>query len=759
MRARRGQVEGIVQGVGFRPFVAGLARSLGLRGWVENRGGRVELVIAGPPADLDAFGERLGAEAPSGARIEALTWRELDADAGRALGPGFEIVASEPADDGALAIGPDLRICAACLAELDEPGDRRRGYALNACTACGPRLTLATGSPWARARSSMAAFEPCAACRREFDDPEDRRWHAEAIACPDCGPALWLEDLAGRRLADPTNAIAAAVELLGRGQILGLRGVGGFLLIVDARASSAVARLRARKRRPHKPLALMVESLAAAAELVELDAGARAALDAPAGPIVLLPRRADAELADAVAPGQPRLGLMLATTGAHAGLLAAFGGPLVATSGNVHGRPIARTVAEARAELGGVADALLVHDREIQRRCDDSVVHVVAGAARVLRLGRGLAPARVELPGAELDGPVLALGAHLQHTPALASEGRALIWPYVGDLDEAHTRAAMAASLDDLCAMVGRRPARVVCDAHPDYATTLWAEQARRREPSLIVERVWHHHAHVAATLAEHGRERALGVAWDGAGLGPDRTSWGGEFIAVEGASWARVAHLRGFGLPGGDAAARDGLRVLAGMLVAAELPAPPLGEPDLELHLDRFVRLARRPGAGLVTSSAVGRLFDGFAALVGLRRRSRYPAEAACALEHAAAAHGPAPAYPFTLDGAVLDWRPMLAAALAERGRPGLVAARVHATLLAMLLAVVARHRPTTVALAGGCFANTLLLGGAIEALRERGVEVLAPRRVPPGDGGLALGQAWIAARAGRRGEGRPCA
>ncbi|WP_045115233.1 carbamoyltransferase HypF [Plesiocystis pacifica] len=740
MAARRGQIRGIVQGVGFRPFVAGLARGLGLRGHVENRGGEVIVAIEGSAAALDAFAARLPEEAPEAAQIEAARWMEVEGG----LGDGFVIRASEARGEGVLAIGPDLRVCEACLAEVGDPEDRRFGYGLNACTACGPRLTITARSPWARADSAMASFPACPACQGEFEDPEDRRWHAEAIACPDCGPRLRLEALDGRGLAGPEGAIESAAELLRRGQVLGLKGVGGFQLLVDARSEAAVETLRARKRRPHKALAVMVADLRAAAELVDLTGPAAAALDSPAGPIVLLPRRGP-QAAEGVAPGQPRLGLMLPTTAAHARLLAAFGGPIVATSGNVHGRPMARTLDEARAQLTGVADALLVHDRAILRRCDDSVVQVVEGRPRALRLGRGLAPARFELPGSA-DASLLALGGHLQHTPAYAGEGLALVWPYVGDLDEAETRVAMGEGLADLCATIGRAPTRVVCDAHPDYATTRWAEAAQRRDPSLRVDRVWHHHAHVAAVLAEHGRAAALGVSWDGAGLGTDRSSWGGEFLLVEGARFRRLAHLRPFPLPGADAAARDGLRVLAGMLAAAELPAPRLGGEQDEA-LARFLSIARRPRLS-PSSSAVGRLFDAFAALVGLRRRSRYQAEAACALEHAAAAHGPAPAYPFGFDGARLDWRPALVGAIDERARPGLVAARVHATLISMILAVVARHRPRTVALSGGCFANALLLAGASEALRGGGVEVLSPERLPPGDGGLALGQAWVATR-----------
>ncbi|MEZ4380062.1 MAG: carbamoyltransferase HypF [Nannocystaceae bacterium] len=754
---RRGALRGVVQGIGFRPCVARLARALGLAGEVANIRGAVVIVVEGAPADVDAFVARLAEEAPAAARVEEARWAEIAAR-GR---EGFVIAASAEDDAeelaaaaGRLAIGPDLRVCAACLAEVERPGDRREGYAFTSCTACGPRLTIAAGGPWAREASAMARFVCCAACTREYLDAGDRRWHAEAIACPQCGPTLRLEDLEGARLAGGgAPSIAAAAALLRRGEILGLMGIGGVQLLVDAGDEAAVRRLRARKRRPAKPLALMVRDLDEAAALVDLGGAdgalARATLAGAAGPIVVLSKRTGgAGIADAVAPGLDRLGVMLPTTPAHALLLRAFGGAAVATSGNVHERPIATTIAGARAALRGVADALLVHERPILRRCDDAVVHLVGGAVRTLRLGRGLAPARLRVPG---EGPtILALGGDLQAAPLLAAGGEAIAWPHVGDLREPATRAALIEAQADLCAMVGAAPEVLACDAHPDYASSTWA-RAHAASIGAAVEVAYHHHAHVASVLAEHGRERALGVAWDGVGFGVDRTAWGGEFLAVDGASARRVASLSPFALPGGDAAARDGLRPLAGLLVGAGVRPPAELASD---ELDRLTQVAARPRLSPITSS-VGRLFDAIACLVGGRRRSRYQGEAAIELEQRAAAFGPAAAYDFTLRRGVLDWRPALRAAVAERGSPGLVAARLHATLVAMIVAVAERQRAEVVALAGGCFANALLLAGATAALGARGIEVLSPRRLPPGDGGLALGQAWIVRQRRRAGEG----
>ena len=747
---RRAQLRGIVQGVGLRPFVVGLARRFGLTGSVVNRGGVVIVEVAGAQDRLDGFAAGLVDEAPAGARIESVTWAEVELPERE----GFEIGASEAVVDGALAIGPDLRVCDACLAEVGDPGDRRFGYGLNGCTQCGPRLTVATGSPWARERSSLARFSLCGACAQELGDADDRRFHAEAIACPVCGPRLRLEDREGRTLAGPGEAIAGAVAVLERGGIVAVQGIGGFQLLVDARDETAVLRLRERKHRPSKPLAVMVADLGSARELAKLDPETAELLTSSAGPIVLVRRRPEAKLAEAITPRRPALGVMLATTPAHALLLAGLGGPLVATSGNVHGRPIARISAEARAELGEVADAWLVHEREIQRRCDDSVVQVVDGRTRVLRLGRGLAPTSVAMPEAFAELPaMIGLGAQLEAAPMLLVGGRAIAWPHVGDLDEPATRAAMIEAVADVQAMLGVEAPTLVIDAHPDAAIRSWA-LAEGRRTGAEVRAVFHHQAHVAAVLAEHGRTSALGFAWDGTGYGFDHGHWGGEVLAVEPHGATRVGHLQPFPLPGGDAAARDGLRPLAGLAHAAGLALPELGP-----ELDRLRPLLATPRLAPPTTS-VGRLFDAVAALTGICRRSGYEAEAAQRLELAAELNPlEVTPYPFAVIAGVLDWRPMVLAMIRERERPSLVASRFHATLIAMIVTIAEAHarvEPSwdrTVALAGGCFANRLLLAGASERLRAAGFDPIAPERVPPGDGGLALGQLWVVGQSLTRG------
>ncbi|AUX24244.1 hydrogenase maturation protein HypF [Sorangium cellulosum] len=820
MERRRGRVEGVAQGVGFRPFAARLARELGLAGGVRNEGGAVVVEVEGDRERLDAFARRLEAEAPAAARIDRVAWAAVAPRGAR----GFRIDESDPGGAPRLTIPPDLRACEGCLAEVEDPGARRLGYPFTSCAACGPRFTIVEALPYDRPRTTMARFAMCAACRREYDDPADRRYHAQPIACPACGPALTLRDAAFARLAGGDAALAQACEALRRGGIVALKGLGGYQLLCDARDEAAVQRLRERKRRAEKPFAVMVAEVAAARALAAVSALEEEALTSAAAPIVLLRRRGDG-LARSVAPGSARLGVMLPATPLHHLLARRLGFPVVATSGNLHEEPIAADDEDARRRLGRIADVFLTHDRPIARRCDDAVVHVVDGRIRTLRLARGLAPVRVALgstsvgttstsvgttstsvgttstsvgtvgttstsvgtttstsvgtvgatstsvgttstsvgatstsvgttstsvgattstsvgatstsvgtTSTSVGRALLCAGAHLKNAPAAAVDGEAVLWPHVGDLDTPAARDALDEALAALRAFLALDPAAVVADAHPDYASTRWAERS-----GLPVVRVQHHHAHVAACLAEHGGREALGVAWDGAGLGDDGTLWGGELLHVTPRGARRLAHLRPFPLPGGDAAARDGRRALAGLLVEAGLPLP-AGDRDLE----RFAAVARSTRLAPRTSSA-GRLFDAVAALTGLRARASFEGQAALAVEHAA--EPGAEPYPFRLDGPSIDWAPMLAPMLAERGDARRVASRFHATLIAMIVEVAVRHGARAVALAGGCFQNVLLAEGAARALRERGLSVLLPAAAPPGDGGLALGQAWVA-------------
>ncbi|MCC6877154.1 MAG: carbamoyltransferase HypF [Sandaracinaceae bacterium] len=718
------EVRGTVQGVGFRPFVARLARALGLAGHVRNAGRAVVIELEGDAIAISRFQDQLRSEAPAAAHVESVRAEELAPLGERA----FSIDESEARGERALSIPPDLATCAECRAEVDDPAGRRHRYPFTNCTACGPRFTIVRELPDDRERTTMDAFPMCERCRAEHDDLGDRRYHAQPIACPTCGPQVRLLDRDGAILATRDAALLGAAEALRRGAIVALQGLGGFQLLCDARDAGVVARLRERKRRPEQPFAVMVADLRAARALARVDDVEARLLESPAAPIVLLPRRGGG-VCEGVAPGLARLGLMLPATPLHHLLARAIDLPFVCTSGNLHDEPIATDPDEALARLGPIADALLAHDRAIAHRCDDAVMQVVLGRPRALRLGRGLGPLAIELEG---DGVSrLCTGGHLKAAPLVTSGSQAVLWPHVGDLDTWPARAAFAEAVRDMQFMLRVSPREVECDAHPDYASTRWAEAS-----GLPVRRVFHHHAHVAAVLAEHGREEALGFAWDGVGLGPGGAIAGGEVLRVSARGARPVRRLRAFPLPGGDAAARDGRRALAGLLHEADID--PWGE------LRPFVRLCASPRLAPRTTSA-GRLFDAVACLLGVRERSSYEAQAAIALEDLATEA--LPAYPFGLHGHEIDWRPMLPALMADRDDPVRAASRFHATL-AEMIARASEGEPRVV-LGGGCFHNARLTSLAVARLRERGVEVLVPERVPAGDGGLALGQAWIASRA----------
>ncbi|MEP9349492.1 carbamoyltransferase HypF [Xanthobacter sp. KR7-225] len=762
-RAEEIVVRGIVQGVGFRPFVHRLALRHGLRGSVRNAGDRVAIHVAGAPGALDAFARALAQEAPPLARIAAIERRA----AAPPEGAGFAIAASG-AGEVSVGIVPDVATCPACLAEIADPAARRFRYAFTNCTDCGPRFSIVTGLPYDRPMTTMAGFALCPACRAENDDPADRRFHAQPIACPDCGPRLWLEhEGAEIACADP---IAEAARRLTAGAILAVKGIGGFHLACDATGAEAVGLLRARKHRPAKPLAVMAD-LATAEALCVLDQAARAALEHPCAPIVLLPLRPDADLAQAVAPGQRQLGLMLPYAPLHHLLLAAVGRPLVMTSGNRSSEPQAFRDADARASLSGIADAFLMHDRPIARRLDDSVVRLAAGRARVMRRGRGLAPMPLALPEDFAGAPaVLALGAEVKSAFCLTHGCNALLSHHLGDLDEPATADAFAAALADYAAIFRHAPEAVAVDLHPGYRASRDGA-ALAHENGLPLLAVQHHHAHIAAAMAEAGWRRGqgpvIGIALDGLGLGDDGTLWGAEILACDYRAMTRLARLAPIPLAGGDAAARAPFRVLLAHLDAA------LGRAAVDAHPRLAPLFAGRPvatlrammdkGLNAPPASSAGRLFDAMACLLGLApEHLSFEGEAALGLEAAASGHDAAP-YPFALrhgtgpDGAALaelDPGPLWRAALADldAGRaPGAIAAGFHfglAAAFADLAADLAQARGLgTVALSGGVAQNAILLEAMARRLAARGLTVLLPAEAPANDGGLALGQAAVAA------------
>jgi hydrogenase maturation protein HypF len=721
-----GLIEGVIQGVGFRPFVSRLASELGLGGFVRNEGRLARIEVEGEVAQVAAFTSRLAADLPAPGRITAQSWRHAEA-----LGElRFRIEASALDGPRQLTIPPDLAACSSCLAEVSDEAQRRHLYPFTNCAHCGPRFSIVADLPYDRARTSMAGFALCAACEAEYSAPTDRRYHAQPIACARCGPRLRAMNSAGGVLAEGSAALQSAQRALLSGQIVALKGMGGFQLLVDATAGAAVRRLRARKQRPEKPLAVMARDLAAARELAHLELVEETALASPAAPIVLARAFGD-RLAAAVTAGNARVGLMLPSTPLHHLLLRELPFPVVCTSGNRHQEPIAREDLHALEALRDIADLWLMHDRPILHRIDDGVVQLADGRVRVLRLGRGLGPIQLALPGARPG--VLCTGSHLNNAPAATLQDETVLWPHVGDLDSAPAEDAFAEAVDALTTLLAIEVRLIACDAHPDYASTRWADA--RGIPTL---RVHHHHAHVAACLAEHGVEEALGVVWDGVGLGADGTAWGGEFLHVSARGSRRVAHLRSFRLPGGDAASRDGLRALAGACAEAGVDCPAGAEP--------FSRLVHSPTLSPRSSSA-GRLFDAVAAWLGLCERSSFEGQAAMAVEHCA--HSGAAAYPFRLAGQVVDWTPMFRAMRDDLANPPRASARFHATLSAMIVAVAERERQTCVVLAGGCMQNVLLVEQASQALRALGKRVLLAERVPTGDGAIALGQAWVASRA----------
>ncbi|MDH6131272.1 hydrogenase maturation protein HypF [Kitasatospora sp. MAA4] len=757
---RRVTVRGVVQGVGFRPFVYTLATGLGLAGQVSNTGEGVIAEVEGAPGAVAQFCDRIATDAPPLAVVESVDHQELAA----AGGSGFAILASRTGGPARTLVSPDVATCADCLAELADPADRRYRHPFITCTHCGPRFTIVTGLPYDRAHTTMAGFPMCADCAREYADPADRRFHAQPVACHACGPRLRLlpDDGAG---ADP---IAAARGLLSAGAILAVKGLGGYHLACDATDAAAVARLRRRKARGDKPFALMARSPEDVERLVELGSAERALLAGGIRPIVLLRKRLDesSELAQAVAPGSPDLGVMLPYTPLHHLLLGLPGDPpgprlLVMTSGNLSGEPIVTDDAEALERLAHLADAWLTHDRPIHVPCDDSVLRICDGAPLMLRRSRGYAPLPVALPV-----PVraaLAVGGDLKNTFCLAEGRRAWLSAHIGDMDDLATQHAFERAEAQLESITGVRPALLAADRHPAYRSGRWAER-HRGERQLA--KVQHHHAHIASAMAEHGLDGGrpvIGVAFDGTGYGEDGAVWGGEILLADYDGYRRFGQLAYVPLPGGDAAVHRPYRMALAHLRAAGLPWTPdlpcvaACPPDelrlLERQLERDLNC--------VPTSSMGRLFDAVSSLAGVCQLAGYEAQAAIELEAAAlAAVVDGLGYAFDLrpgpSGRLLaDPAPVLAAVVADL-RAGaaraLIAARFHAAVADLVRRFCAAARAETgldtVALSGGVFANTVLSSACSADLTRDGFTVLRHRLVPPNDGGLALGQLMVAAR-----------
>jgi hydrogenase maturation protein HypF len=763
MERRSITVEGTVQGVGFRPFVYALAKRLRLRGFVKNQTGRVLIEAEGSRTALDRFVRELRDNAPPLARINSVSCQMLPFRGEN----HFRIEASEHDARSPIFISPDVATCPDCLAELFDPTDRHYRYPFLNCTNCGPRLTIICGAPYDRARTTMASFPMCPDCAAEYHDPTDRRFHAQPAACPACGPRLSVCSARGETI-ETSDPLAFFVEALRCGRIGALKGLGGFHLACDAADENVVRELRRRKHRNEKPFAVMVPDLETASQLCEIDDHERELLRSPRRPIVLLEKRAGSipeSICQAVAPGNPRLGVMLPYTPLHYLLVEAFPQrALVMTSGNRSDEPIAYEDADAFERLRGIADISLVHNRPIHVRCDDSVTRIVDSRESPVRRSRGYAPQPVPLPRA-CTLPILAVGGQLKGVFALGRDRQAFLSHHLGDLDhwEAYRAFVRDVSLyEELFAVV---PELIVHDLHPDYASTNYArERATAAEIPLLA--VQHHHAHVVSCMAEHGLdEPVIGVSFDGTGYGTDGAIWGGEFLVADYRHFRRAAHLRYVGLPGGDSAVREPWRMAAAQLLDAGLSTEALaGRVDPTKLRTIATMLERRINTPL-TSSA-GRLFDAIASLIGVRDTVNYEGQAAIELEWLASEVSADGAYPFEIilsnssgeEGLPatheIDTRPLVRAVVADAQsgtNPQRVARRFHSTIVEIIASTCAAIRGETqiesVVLSGGVFMNALVASESAARLSANGFRVYRHVLVPPNDGGLCLGQLAIGA------------
>jgi len=745
LRAVRMRVFGRVQGLGVRPAAARLAARLQLAGVVANTVDGLALELEGSGDAIDEFLAEFADALPSGAVIDRV---DVEADDPRDRS-GFHIAARSGAGAGAAAVPLDRAACETCLQEIRDPKNRRRDYPFTSCTECGPRYSIIEAMPYDRPATTMRRFALCSACNREYRTADDRRFHAQSNACPECGPQVWLVDEAGRTVAGD-QAVSAAAAALREGRIVALKGLGGYQLLVDATSADAVRRLRQRKRRNTKPLAVLVGSLDEAERSAFLNDAERRLLRDPAGPIVVVRRRTGALLASDIAPGFDSIGLLLPTTPLHALLCVRAARPLVCTSGNREGEPLVYDEQTAERELAGIADVWLHHDRAIARPIDDSVVRMVADSPCFLRLARGYAPYVLPSPPG-LDVPIVALGGEQKASVALWNGSQAVLGPHVGDLTGAATCERWVEQLESLTTLYGTSlaAAEVVRDRHPDYFSTAWANRFLRRQA------VQHHHAHVAAVLLEQGEldREVLGLAWDGTGYGDDGTVWGGECLRATGRDYRRIAHLRPFPLVGGDLAVREPWRVAATLVHDALGPEATLklGWSEVSAkQLLALIEVVARPRLSAATSS-MGRLFDAVAALALGVTTADDDGRPAMLLE-AACDRSVEGAYAFVhrVEGGDIDWRPVVAAVVDDLHRgasPGAVAMRFHRAVADLASSLGAAHANLPLVTAGGVFQNAVLGELLAERLATRPGRWLHSKFIPPGDGGLAAGQLAVAA------------
>lgn len=771
-------IRGAVQGVGFRPFVYRLATGMNLPGWVLNSSQGVFIEVEGEKQSLDAFLLRIEKEKPERSFIQSLEFSVLDP-----IGyTGFEIRQSDGAGVKSALILPDIATCPDCLREIFDPLNRRYLYPFTNCTNCGPRFTIIEALPYDRPNTSMKKFEMCDDCRCEYESPSDRRFHAQPNACPKCGPHLELWNEGGKLLSSEHEALLEAADAIRQGKIVAVKGLGGFHLIVDARNDSAVKRLRERKHREEKPLALMYPTLKGVKIDCVVSELEERLLLSPESPIVLLQRRAansnfeypisNLDIVASVAPNNPYLGVVLPYTPLHHILMRELGFPVVATSGNLSDEPICTDEGEALKRLSGIADLFLVHNRPIVRHVDDSVVRMLMGRESVMRRARGYAPLPIHV-AAFYETPLLAVGAHLKNTVALSNGENVFISQHIGDLETEEAHWAFQNACRDLPVLYDTKPELIICDRHPGYLSTQYAKDQNTR----VIE-VQHHYAHIAACMAENELDgRVLGVSWDGTGYGLDETVWGGEFLLTDHSSFQRVASFRQFRLPGAERAIKEPRRAAIGVLYAVfgeglfERTDIPVLESFKEIELKLLRQILSRNVNSPLTSS-VGRLFDAVASILGLRQRVSFEGQAAMELEFAIEGTEIDEAYQFRIltreheieKGAipksaidslpspiVIDWKPLILGVLHDTRHnvsPGVISTKFHNTLVQIIWEIAGRIGEERVVLSGGCFQNKYLTERTVRRLEAMGFRPYWHQRVPPNDGGIALGQVYAAMR-----------
>jgi hydrogenase maturation protein HypF len=745
-------IRGAVQGVGFRPFIYRLATEMSLPGWVVNSPQGVFIEVEGEKPRLDAFLLRVEREKPPRSFIQSLEFSFLDP-----MGfTHFEIRDSHQGGEATTLVLPDIATCADCRKEIFDPKNRRHLYPFTNCTHCGPRFTIIESLPYDRIHTTMKIFEMCEGCRQEYENPLDRRFHAQPNACPRCGPHLELWNETGKILSTHHEALLGAVEAIRQGKVVAIKGLGGFHLVVDARNEKAVLELRERKRREEKPFALMYPSLESVKAYCEVSDLEERLLCSAESPIVLLRRGSggrQAEIAPSIAPRNPYLGVMLPYTPLHCILMERLGFPVVATSGNLSDEPICTDEHSALERLRGIADLFLVHNRPIVRHVDDSVVRIMMGRELVLRRSRGYAPLPVCLK--ESVPPVLAVGGHLKNTVALTAGSHVFISQHIGDLETMQAFEAFRNVIDSFQDLYRVQPEQIVCDMHPDYLSTKYA-----RSQNAFLSTVQHHYAHVASCMAENQLEgRVLGVSWDGTGYGPDGTIWGGEFLLTDENSFQRVASFRRYRLPGSEKAIKEPRRTAIGVLY--EILGEDLFEDGDLFPVQSFtvseramLRQMMSRGFNSPWTSSAGRLFDAVASLVGLHQRISFEGQAAIELEFAIQGEPADGAYSFLIhEGAVrvIDWEPMVLEILDDTRRGAVIsriAGKFHNTLAEMIVAVAKRVGEERVLLTGGCFQNRYLTERTVHRLGMEGFRPYWHQRVPPNDGGIALGQVFAVLR-----------